>query len=409
MGLTLNTSNGQITLSSSTAGNYEVIRTVTNTPSSLSTSATDIVTINPADNAAFSYSGSPYDLASASNPTPTVTGLSGGTFSSTSGLVFIDSGTNTGSSTGGINLSASTLGTYVVTYDTTGATGSLCPATSTQSVQLVNTNFNYPQNNVCNAAGSSTISPTNFISGQGGTFTISPTSGSPGIDATSGLLSPAGSTAGTYAITYTIGTNSTTQNITSVDVINPSTTTNTSTLTFNGSSSYIALSTEINLGTTNTLSFWIKSSLNASMDVFGGNTNGGFLVKCINGSDSLTYRSSTGAKTFSLSGFSSNPMKDGNWHHVAFIRYSNLIQLYIDGLQVGVNETLGGDTLFKTIGANYNTSVFFNGDLDEIALWDAQLTACDINGIYQASSNGITADLSTVYPSNLKYYNRIGD
>ena len=98
------------------------------------------------------------------------------------------------STTGEINLSASTVGTYTVTYDTTGATGSLCPATSTQIVQLVNTNFNYPTN-VCNAAGSPTISPTNFISGQGGTFTISPTSGSPGIDATSGLLSPAGSTA----------------------------------------------------------------------------------------------------------------------------------------------------------------------------------------------------------------------
>ena len=88
MGLTLNTSNGQITLSSSTAGNYEVTRTVTNTPGSLSTTATDIVTINPADNATFSYSGSPYDLASASNPTPTVTGLSGGTFSSISGFNF---------------------------------------------------------------------------------------------------------------------------------------------------------------------------------------------------------------------------------------------------------------------------------------------------------------------------------
>ena len=47
--------------------------------------------------------------------------------------------------------------------------------------------------------------------------------------------------------------------------------------------------------------------------------------------------------------------------------------------------------------------------MDEIAIWDKQLTSCDIAGIYQASSNGITADLSTVYPSNLKYYNRMGD
>ena len=82
MGLTLNTSNGQITLSSSTTGNYEITRTVTNSNGSLSSTATDIVTINPADNAAFSYSGSPFDINNASNPTPTVTGLSGGTFNS---------------------------------------------------------------------------------------------------------------------------------------------------------------------------------------------------------------------------------------------------------------------------------------------------------------------------------------
>jgi hypothetical protein len=42
-------------------------------------------------------------------------------------------------------------------------------------------------------------------------------------------------------------------------------------------------------------------------------------------------------------------------------------------------------------------------------MWNKAITSCDVVGIYQASSNGITADLSTVYPSNLKYYNRMGD
>ena len=36
------------------------------------------------------------------DPTPTITGLAGGTFSAGSGLVFVDSGSNTGSSTGEI-------------------------------------------------------------------------------------------------------------------------------------------------------------------------------------------------------------------------------------------------------------------------------------------------------------------
>ena len=86
--LSINSTTGEIDVSASDPGEYIITRTVTNSPGSLSTTATDIVTINPADNAAFSYSGSPYDLASASNPTPTVTGLLGGTFSSISGFNF---------------------------------------------------------------------------------------------------------------------------------------------------------------------------------------------------------------------------------------------------------------------------------------------------------------------------------
>ena len=56
-----------------------------------------------------SYDQTAY-CADASNPTPTVAGNEGaGTYSSTTGIVFADSGTNTGSSTGILTLSASTL------------------------------------------------------------------------------------------------------------------------------------------------------------------------------------------------------------------------------------------------------------------------------------------------------------
>jgi hypothetical protein len=50
--------------------------------------------------------------------------------------VFVDSGTNTGSSTGQIDLSATTEATYTITYDTTSSGSSVCPNTSTQSVEV---------------------------------------------------------------------------------------------------------------------------------------------------------------------------------------------------------------------------------------------------------------------------------
>ena len=70
---------------------------------------------------AFSYSAASYTDADP-DPTPTVTGTSGGTFTSTAGIVI-------NASTGEIDLSASTLNTYVITYT---VRGKVC----TQSVEI---------------------------------------------------------------------------------------------------------------------------------------------------------------------------------------------------------------------------------------------------------------------------------
>tara|TARA_R100001463_G_scaffold1227_1_gene5469 strand:+ start:790 stop:2655 length:1866 start_codon:yes stop_codon:yes gene_type:complete len=621
MALQINNLTGEIDVSASTPGKYIITRTVTNSNSSLSSSATDIVTINPADNAAFSYSGSPFDIADATNPTPTVTGLSGGTFSSISGFNFdgtdyitlpsitlsndfafsfwfytasssalmfffgegsnwcrIDNGVfdvkfsgyqlsdtdpsnqptftiptnqwnnvilvkdsnsliqvyfngqvdpnytlkgvsapgapppvnasfspgligrrnpqyftgklssfalwnsdqssnisniyNNGvpqgsytstpsvwykmsndatynsststwsipnaanpgtldassttlpsnsldyldinSSTGLISLSTSNVGTYSVSYNTTGATGSICPATDTQSVQLVNTNFNYPSN-LCNASGSPNVTPTNFIQQTGGQFTISPTSGLT-INASSGVLSPANSTAGTYAITYTIGSNSTTKNVTSGSVLVPSTTTNTSTLSFNGTSSYIASSYS---GNVTALSLWFKpnSTITTSTSPqyiinFGGAWNGvglGAFTSALTNELIIV----TDASVAGRSAYTSSSSISADWHHLLINWSGSVYEIWLDGTNVQ-NAATGTPTLINAssieIGRrSASPNYYFNGEIDEVAIWDTQLTSCDVAGIYQASSNGITADLSTVYPSNLKYYNRMGD
>jgi len=119
-------STGVIDVDASTDGATYVV-TYTDTDSDI---ATANVTLNALDNAGFNYSASSYTQAD-SDPTPTITGLTGGTFSGTTGLVFVDSGTNTGSSTGEIDLSASTIASYTVTYSTSSSGSSVCPNTST--------------------------------------------------------------------------------------------------------------------------------------------------------------------------------------------------------------------------------------------------------------------------------------
>jgi gliding motility-associated-like protein len=76
-------------------------------------------------NAGFSYAQTAY-CQSASNPSPTITGVAGGTFTSTAGL-------SINSSSGVINLIGSTPGTYTVTYTTPGPT---CQGISTTTITI---------------------------------------------------------------------------------------------------------------------------------------------------------------------------------------------------------------------------------------------------------------------------------
>ena len=83
------------------------------------------ITISETEDGTFTYASTEY-CKSGSNPTPTVTGTSGGTFSSTAGL-------SINGSTGEINIAASTAGTYTVSYLTSS---NLCAVTGTFDVTI---------------------------------------------------------------------------------------------------------------------------------------------------------------------------------------------------------------------------------------------------------------------------------
>ena len=122
-GLIIDTNTGVINTNTSTAGSYVVTYTDTDADT-----ATATVVILNLDNAAFAYSASSFEPTDA-DPTPTITGLTGGTFSGTTGLVI-------NSTTGEIDLSASTVASHTITYNTTSSGSSVCPNTSTQTVEI---------------------------------------------------------------------------------------------------------------------------------------------------------------------------------------------------------------------------------------------------------------------------------
>ena len=120
-GLTIDGATGAITPSTSTAGTYTVTYNIPASGGCAAFSTTVDVTITTMPNATISYAG-PFCTSNAAPQSVTLTGTTGGTFSSTPGLT-IDG------ATGAITPSTSTAGTYTVTYNIPASGG--CAAFST--------------------------------------------------------------------------------------------------------------------------------------------------------------------------------------------------------------------------------------------------------------------------------------
>ena len=191
-GLTLDATTGAITPGSSTPGTYTITNSVAAAGGCGPSIGTTTVVISPLPSAAFSYPASAF--CQSGSTTATITGATGGTFTSTGGA-----GLNLNGTTGAINLTGSTPGTYTVTY----TVGGTCTnsATATISVnQPANPLFSYPATSYC-TSNTAVPTPTLAAGGTAGTFTS--TTGLT-INATTGAITPGTSTPGTYTVTNTV-------------------------------------------------------------------------------------------------------------------------------------------------------------------------------------------------------------
>jgi gliding motility-associated-like protein len=194
-GLTfISPSTGQIDLAASLAGTYTVTNNVPASNGCAAATATFNVTINPAQDGSFTYPSASY-CTSGTNPTPTVTGTSGGTFSaSPTGIAFVSV------SSGTINLASSTAGNYVVSYTTAGP----CPDTKTYNLTISSppsASFNYGNAPYCQTGANA--NPTFTNGGIAGTFTASP-AGLVFVSNSTGVVNVGASTPGTYTVTNTV-------------------------------------------------------------------------------------------------------------------------------------------------------------------------------------------------------------
>ena len=153
---------------------------------------------------------------------------------------------------------------------------------------------------------------------------------------------------------------------------------------------------------------WFKTSTNFGTDAFIVNKGGA-------GSDSsgqnLNYgiwmtstekvkagfETSTGADQYITSPLSYN---DGKWHYAVVTFGGTTIVLYVDGVQVGTKSTLGASpessgTKPVRIGANsrvtppgnFFTGNFITGEVDEVRVWNDDLTVQQVTSAFAGSIN----------------------
>jgi large repetitive protein len=150
------------------------------------------ITVTPTDNPSFSYSTGTYCITG-TDPTPTITGAAGTFSSSPAGIVFIST------TTGQIDLSASALNTYAVTYTTGGS----CPSGSTVNITVTNAPsavFSYSTPYCQNDANAL---PTFGPGASAGVFSATP-AGLVFISTSTGEINLSASTPGTYSVTNNI-------------------------------------------------------------------------------------------------------------------------------------------------------------------------------------------------------------
>lgn len=101
-------------------------------------------------------------------------------------------------------------------------------------------------------------------------------------------------------------------------------------------------------------------------------------------------------------GFTGAPIVAGSWHHVAFVSdgLGTPYRVYLDGVQLSAGVVNGSGYLpgawFADVGAGEDlflgkaraASLFLNGALDEVAVYNRALTSAEIQSLHAAGSSG---------------------
>lgn len=178
---------------------------------------------------------------------------------------------------------------------------------------------------------------------------------------------------------------------------------------FDGSSQYVD-TPQIDLGSTNSISFWINKTSTAQGTLFGDpNGSINYSLFIIPSTNSIYFRLGNGDSGYWQLTVSSGLLNDGNWHHHCLTRNGVTLSYYIDGvLQTNVvnntlNASAGTNTTIENIMAKSDGTLPLSGKLDGVSIFGYALSSSQVTTLYGSSSTGIGSPMS-LSPKPISYY-----
>lgn len=165
-------------------------------------------------------------------------------------------------------------------------------------------------------------------------------------------------------------------------------------MTFDGTNDYVATSLAMSPATYSslTMSAWVKPATVAAgwRTVFAGDDGGWDRSLVINSSSYTLQVGNTSWNTGATAAA-------GRWDHVVAIWTASSIKFYLNGYgpySYGSGGSFGTSSQALQIGADTACgSCYFNGVIDEVAVFNTELTAAQVHKLYRAGRRGKTVDL----------------
>jgi hypothetical protein len=194
--------------------------------------------------------------------------------------------------------------------------------------------------------------------------------------------------------------------------------------TFNGTDEYVTMGNVLAFEYTDdfSISFWFKSSTSGGYFVCKQNTTTyrgyGVALTGTAGID-LWLRNDNGSSNAIHVETTASGLNDGAWHHVVATWAGNAspvaadATLYVDGvadtsvLLDNLSATLVTTAPLNIAARNNGTDAFRTGEIDDVAIYDAELSSAEVTAIYNSGSPNDLRGLATA--ANLVGYWRMGD